>query len=92
MAPGPQDAIKSIKIQNCVATVSLGIELNLQSINFRTRNSEYNPSRFHGVVMRIREPRSTALIFKSGKIVCTGARNEEMANLGNNNVKVKSMV
>lgn len=79
---GPQDAINSVKIQNCVATVSLGIELNLQTINFRTRNSEYNPSRFHGVVMRIREPRCTALIFKSGKIVCTGARNEEMANLG----------
>lgn len=68
--------------RNCVATVNLGCELNLQNINFRTRNSEYSPSRFHGVVMRIREPRCTALIFKSGKLVCTGARNEECANLG----------
>lgn len=50
-------------------------------INFRTRNSEYNPQRFHGVVMRIREPRCTALIFRSGKLVCTGARNEISANL-----------
>lgn len=79
---GPQDAISSIKVQNCVATVNLGCELDLRSINFRTRNSEYNPSRFHGVVMRIREPRCTALVFRSGKIVCTGARNEDMANLG----------
>lgn len=62
--------------------MNLGCELNLQNINFRTRNSEYNPARFHGVVMRIREPRCTALIFKSGKLVCTGARNEEFANLG----------
>jgi len=82
MPTGPQDAISSVKIQNCVSTVNLGCELNLQNINFRTRNSEYNPARFHGIVMRIREPRCTALIFKSGKLVCTGARNEELANLG----------
>lgn len=55
--------------------------MNLQTINFRTRNSEYNPQRFHGVVMRIREPRCTSLIFRSGKLVCTGARNEHDANL-----------
>ncbi|KAJ6648818.1 TBP-related factor [Pseudolycoriella hygida] len=82
MPTGPQDAINAVQIQNCVSTVNLGCELDLQNINFRTRNSEYNPSRFHGVVMRIREPRCTALIFKSGKLVCTGARNEEFANLG----------
>lgn len=67
--------------RNCVATVDLHTELDLTTINARTRNSEYNPSRFHGVVMRIREPRTTALIFKSGKIVCTGARNEHDALL-----------
>lgn len=78
----PQDALNSIKIQNCVATVNLGCDLNLRRINFQTRNSEYNPSRFHGVIMRIREPRCTALIFRSGKLVCTGARNEIDANLG----------
>lgn len=78
----PQDAVNSIKIQNCVATVNLGCTLNLQDINFRTRNSEYNPARFHGVVMRIREPRCTALLFRSGKLVCTGARNDHDANLG----------
>lgn len=73
---------KFIFYRNCVSTVNLGVELNLQNINFRTRNSEYNPSRFHGVVMRIMSPRCTALIFRSGKLVCTGARNESDANLG----------
>lgn len=68
--------------RNCVSTVSLGCDLDLQKINFRTRNAEYNPSRFHGVVMRIREPRCTALIFRSGKVVCTGARTEADAHLG----------
>lgn len=51
-------------------------------INFRTRNSEYNPSRFHGLVMRLLEPRCTALIFRSGKVVVTGARNDRLARLG----------
>lgn len=64
-----------------MVSVNLGCELTLQSINFRTRNSEYNPARFHGVVMRIRDPRCTALVFRSGKLVCTGARNESDANL-----------
>ncbi|XP_044732656.1 TATA-box-binding protein 2 [Chrysoperla carnea] len=75
------DLIGSVQLQNCVATVSLGCELDLATINSRTRNSEYNPSRFHGVIMRIREPRSTSLIFRSGKLVVTGARNENDALL-----------
>lgn len=65
-----------------MSSVNLGCDLNLRNINFRTRNSEYNPSRFHGIVMRIRDPRCTALVFRSGKLICTGARNEADANLG----------
>ncbi|XP_050501167.1 uncharacterized protein LOC126881141 [Diabrotica virgifera virgifera] len=66
----------NIMLQNCLSTVDLQVNLDLETINARTRNSEFNPSRFHGVIMRLREPRTTALIFRSGKIVCTGARNE----------------
>lgn len=76
MASGSNQAKNSIKIQNCVATVSLGCDLKLLDIYCRTRFSEYNPARFQGVVMRILEPRVTALVFRSGKIVCTGARTE----------------
>ena len=45
------------------------------------RNAEYNPKRFAAVIMRIREPRTTALIFSSGKMVCTGAKSEEDSRL-----------
>ncbi|XP_072938769.1 uncharacterized protein Trf isoform X2 [Epargyreus clarus] len=76
MASATSQAKSSIKLQNCVSTVSLGCELKLLDIYCRTRFSEYNPARFQGVVMKILEPRATALVFKSGKIVCTGARNE----------------
>nr|XP_026489512.1 TATA-box-binding protein-like [Vanessa tameamea] len=76
MASAVSQAKSSVKFQNCVSTVSLGCELKLLDIYCRTRFSEYNPARFHGVVMKILEPRATALVFRSGKIVCTGAKNE----------------
>ncbi|KAJ1519423.1 hypothetical protein ONE63_004715 [Megalurothrips usitatus] len=79
--PSSMESGLTLTLQNVVATVSLGCELDLKKINFRTRNSEYNPSRFSGVVMRILEPRTTALIFQSGKVVCTGARNELASGL-----------
>jgi transcription initiation factor TFIID TATA-box-binding protein len=43
------------------------------------RNAEYNPKRFSAVIMRIRDPKTTALIFRSGKMVVTGAKSEEQA-------------
>jgi len=65
------------KLQNIVSTVNLKCKLDLRDIALKARNAEYNPKRFAAVIMRIREPKTTALIFASGKMVCTGARSEE---------------
>jgi len=66
--------------QNVVATVNLDCsDLNLKYIALHARNAEYNPKRFAAVIMRIREPKSTALIFSSGKLVCTGSKSEQDA-------------
>lgn len=51
-------------------------KLDLKKIAMGCRNAEYNPSRFPAVVMRIREPKTTALIFAKGKMVITGAKSE----------------
>eukprot|EP01127_Copromyxa_protea_P006200 TRINITY_DN1600_c0_g1_i1.p1 TRINITY_DN1600_c0_g1~~TRINITY_DN1600_c0_g1_i1.p1 ORF type:complete len:198 (+),score=32.02 TRINITY_DN1600_c0_g1_i1:40-594(+) len=67
------------ELQNVVATVSLESELDLKEIALKARNAEYNPRRFAAVIMRIREPKTTSLIFASGKMVITGARSEELA-------------
>jgi len=69
-------------VQNVVSTVSLGIQLDLKRIALKARNAEYNPRRFAAVIMRIRDPKTTALIFSSGKMVITGAKSEEAAKLG----------
>ena len=65
------------KLQNIVSTVNLNCPLNLRNIAQQARNAEYNPRRFAAVVMRLKEPKTTALVFGSGKMVCTGAKDEE---------------
>ena len=65
------------KLQNIVSTANLGCPLKLRQIALQARNAEFNPKRFAAVIMRIKEPKTTALIFSSGKMVCTGAKSEE---------------
>lgn len=65
------------QLQNVVSTVNLSMRLNLKFIAMHARNAEYNPKRFAAVIMRIRDPKTTSLIFGSGKMVCTGAKSEE---------------
>ena len=66
------------KLQNLVSTANLDCILDLKEIAVKCRNAEYNPKRFAAVIMRMKVPnRTTALIFKTGKMVITGARSEE---------------
>ncbi|XP_020957999.1 TATA box-binding protein-like protein 2 isoform X2 [Sus scrofa] len=69
------------QLQNIVSTVNLACKLDLKKIALHAKNAEYNPKRLAAVIMRIREPRTTALIFSSGKMVCTGAKSEEQSRL-----------
>jgi transcription initiation factor TFIID TATA-box-binding protein len=61
-----------IKVENIVASISLGVKVPLNKL--LDENTEYEPEQFPGVVYRMDEPRAAALIFSSGKIVCTGTR------------------
>lgn len=81
ITPHSVDAGIEPKLQNIVSTVNLGCKLDLKRIALHARNAEYNPKRFAAVIMRIREPRTTALIFSSGKMVCTGAKSEDESRL-----------
>ncbi|PRP84179.1 TATA box-binding protein-like protein 2-like [Planoprotostelium fungivorum] len=80
-AEGSKTGGITVQIQNVVSTVHLGVPLDLKRIVNQAKNAEYNPKRFSAVILRIREPRSTALVFASGKIVCTGAKSEEEAQV-----------
>jgi len=82
-AEGQDDSAPGIvpTLQNIVATVNLDCRLDLKTIALHARNAEYNPKRFAAVIMRIREPKTTALIFSSGKMVVTGAKSEDDSKL-----------
>ncbi|MDD5331813.1 MAG: TATA-box-binding protein [Candidatus Nanoarchaeia archaeon] len=59
---------------NIVATTSLERDIPLIRLAETLPNTEYNPEQFPGLVMRIKEPKTSALVFSSGRIVCTGAK------------------
>ena len=63
-----------IKIVNIVCSASLGQDIPLIKLAEALPNTEYNPEQFPGLVMRIRDPKTSALIFSSGNIVSTGAK------------------
>ncbi len=67
-----------IKIENIVATVTLDQTLDLNAIARSVHNIEYDPEEFPGLIMRLENPRLTALIFNSGKMVVTGAKSTQM--------------
>ncbi|KAM9722282.1 TATA-box-binding protein-like [Dama dama] len=81
--PMPASEITELvpQLHNIVCMVNLGCKLDLKRIALLARNAEYNPKRFVAVIMRIREPRTTALFFSSGKMVCTGGKSEEQSRL-----------
>lgn len=68
-----------IKVENVVAFAVLGKRIVLNKLVERMENTEYEPEQFPGLVYRIKDPRAAALIFSSGKIVCTGAKSIAMA-------------
>ncbi len=69
--------LKGIKVQNMVASGSIGMDLNLNSLAMKLENTEYEPEQFPGLVYKLAGTRATFLLFSNGKIVCTGTRSEK---------------
>jgi transcription initiation factor TFIID TATA-box-binding protein len=69
--------LPAFELQNVVATFNLGVDhLDLRAIALEKPFIEYNPQKFAAATLRIRQPRTTALAFASGNMVCTGAKTE----------------
>lgn len=66
-----------IQVVNIVVSTSLEHPIPLEKMAATLSNTEYNPEQFPGLVIRIKDPKTSALIFSSGKVVCTGARTLE---------------
>lgn len=67
-----------IIIQNIVASGDLKCAIDLNMAAVVMEYSMYEPEVFPGLIYRMQEPYAVFLIFSTGKIVCTGTKNEEM--------------
>ena len=59
-----------------VASGTINMDLNLNSLAMKLENTEYEPEQFPGLVYKLPGTRATFLLFSNGKIVCTGTRSE----------------
>jgi transcription initiation factor TFIID TATA-box-binding protein len=68
---------ESLKIENIVAVGVIADSIDLVELSNKVKNCQLDKKRFPGAVYRIEDPKITALIFSSGKIVLTGIRNNK---------------
>ncbi|MCK4668944.1 TATA-box-binding protein [Candidatus Bathyarchaeota archaeon] len=66
-----------MKIQNIVASASLGGTIDLEQAPYSLGKTMYEPEQFPGLIYRMAEPKVVILLFASGKLVCTGAKREQ---------------
>ena len=88
-SPGVKKIIKSIKnaginvsnpeitIQNIVASGDLHTFIDLNMAAIVMENVMYEPEVFPGLIYRMKDPKTVFLIFSTGKVVCTGAKNKK---------------
>lgn len=68
---------QDIKIENVVASTEFDGRIPLNRLATELENTEYEPEQFPGLVYRLKEPKAAALLFSSGKVVCTGTKSPE---------------
>jgi len=71
-------------VVNLVATAALNQTVDLFQAALSLDNVEYEPEQFPGAIVRITDPKITLLLFKNGKIICAGAKTEELLKKGLN--------
>lgn len=71
-----------IKIQNVVVSTHVDATFPLTKIAEIYEDAEYEPEAFPGLVVRLKDPNITALVFRSGTVVCVGAKSLKEAQDG----------
>jgi len=69
------DAEPKIKVENIVSSGSFGMPMNLDLVSLSLERTIYEPEVFPGLIYKVDEPKVCFLIFSSGNIICTGAKN-----------------
>ncbi|HIE33626.1 MAG TPA: TATA-box-binding protein [Candidatus Altiarchaeales archaeon] len=70
-----------VEVQNIVASAKMDVNVNLDLLAMEAENVEYEPEQFPGLVFNLDEPKTVMLVFRSGKIIITGAKTPEAAHI-----------
>lgn len=65
------------EVVNMVASANLGKEVDLYGVAMEVDNVEYEPEQFPGAILKLKKPAASLLLFKNGKMICTGVKNEK---------------
>lgn len=66
----------TINIQNIVVSADLHATIDLYALSRNVKEVDYEPEQFPGAIFTIKEPKGKIILFKNGKLICTGANKE----------------
>jgi len=65
-------------VKNLVASVTIGgVSISLEQFTHQFKSALYEPEKFPAAIYKIDQPKATFLVFLSGKLICSGVKNEE---------------
>ena len=68
-----------VSIENVVASATIDQKLDLDEIQKKFPDVEYNPEQFPGLAFRLAKPKTATLLFRTSKMACTGSKSSDMA-------------
>jgi transcription initiation factor TFIID TATA-box-binding protein len=71
--------MKSFRIVNVIASTKLGARIDIASLSTSLGNVKYEPEVWCGLVWKRTEPKSTIIMFSTGKITSIGTKSEKEA-------------
>ncbi len=71
----------NLKIGNIVVSTRIAAKLDLDYVETKLKNAATTKGKFPGLVYRMKKPKTAFLIFRSGKIICTGSKTKEDVKL-----------
>ena len=74
-------SVLPVHIEDVTAVTDLESEIPLEKFVSENEEADYDAEHADGVVFKLKDPKTTALVFPSGKIVCTGSKSIQQAKI-----------
>ncbi len=74
-------SVLPVHIEDVTAVTDLDADIPLEKLVSENEEAGFDAEHAEGVVFKLREPKATALVFPSGKIVCTGSKSIQQAKI-----------